>query len=542
MMLVKFASKFYNDLGELYLSLNKVIQAITAFQKSLDYDPENTDAQLNIAYCYYKCKNYHVAWDNYLEILKRETPELNLKQLRAFLSLAKKHKAIDQFPYYLGQYYLQKRKYKKAILEYKRDINKNPDNPISYIKLGEILIKKRAFLDAKKILYKALEIAPDLHWLKAKYAYVCARLKFKKEAICMFIEAMKNNVFLNEQQFDLFKKIVGTNHSDASTHFYLAIHYKKIENLEKAMEEVCKAVKIDANLRNAYWIMGDIYFEMKDYNKAITAYLKTLSYNPDNYRIKEVLAMCFFKQKRYDKALFYWVEIFKDISKESIEDFRILMDKLNYEFTFSLKQYDDIEARFYLVLYHYINYQLQKKFNVQKTANEHLNDARIQIKQIQKIAPGYCCKLPEHLAGLGVQLEQEDKNLCVGGKIVMFPGIKDLEQTLKKKLSKVPGENETRLQLAEILEKEGRNQEAIIEYENAKEYSPDNILIYLAKGKCYLKEGEFQLAKKEFEYIQKLDNSHIASRLFTGFACGAEGLLEEAEKIYLELEPKLLRE
>ena len=266
----QLASEIYADLGNLCLVMGKPQQAVQPFERSVALNPGNLRVRLNLAYCLYRARNYVSAWTGYEEIARQARVQMTPEQLAAFVRLARRNGAEDAYPFYLGQYFLYKRRYRKARVAFERDIAHNPTAPESYASLGDLLIQGGHFEEARSILGSVLEGGGlNLCHLKPAYAYTCGRLGLHSEAVTAYVEALDSGVRLDEERLQQFRALVEDDQENARAHFHLSLWYKSRGDLGEAIAESRRALSIEPTLWEAHLAMGDAFLDAQNYENAI---------------------------------------------------------------------------------------------------------------------------------------------------------------------------------------------------------------------------------------------------------------------------------
>ncbi len=166
------------ELGEIQAKENKKIEAIQSFQKSLDHSLEpNPKTLFLIGKTYFELKQY----DNSLNYLKKSSkykhpilPEVYnhfamiAHRKKDFVSAENYWKlAISENPgfsqYYrsLGNLYFDSQLYPKSLIEYKKSINLDPNQPRVLTLMGLAYAKINQLDEAAKMFHKALKFEPN---------------------------------------------------------------------------------------------------------------------------------------------------------------------------------------------------------------------------------------------------------------------------------------------------------------------------------------------------------------------------------------------
>lgn len=125
----------YIDLAESLVANKQYAEAIKALEKALRLstnDDSKYIAYYNLAVCYYSIDNYDIA----------------LK----YIDYAKEIKNLDELHYLAAESYRKADNTEKAIEEYKYLTERNPQNIDYAISITNIYLKKRKYLEARKIL------------------------------------------------------------------------------------------------------------------------------------------------------------------------------------------------------------------------------------------------------------------------------------------------------------------------------------------------------------------------------------------------------
>ena len=139
----------FASLGKLYLSQNKLEEAIETYKFLIKHYPQNDTYHASLGQAYHNYKLYDKAIAAYERAI-----ELDGKNARRYINLgltleAKKH---------LGE----------AILNYRRAVDLEQNNPQFLIILAEALTKKGDRAEAEAILQKILELEPTNHLAREK--------------------------------------------------------------------------------------------------------------------------------------------------------------------------------------------------------------------------------------------------------------------------------------------------------------------------------------------------------------------------------------
>jgi tetratricopeptide (TPR) repeat protein len=174
-----------------------------------------------------------------------------------------------QTPFKIGMSYFGKGEYDKAIIEFEKSIESDPDHTESYYYLGQCYLQKGIIEYNNKNIFKAYSL---------------------------YSEANK----ISEQVIPRYEKIIEENPADLNSYLRLGYIYEVrsivpfVNDYDKALEYYLKALTLDAvseSKNKGIYIylntrVGSIYYQMKDYPQSIEHLEKALSIFPDRDNIE----------------------------------------------------------------------------------------------------------------------------------------------------------------------------------------------------------------------------------------------------------------
>jgi len=215
-----------------------------------------------------------------------------------------------------GKVYYQSGQYDKAIEQFKKAIEAEPNNYAAYLWLGKAYSQKKMWEEAAKMYAKAMEIdkekalkemkndpmKPNPYW----YTYdQAARHYMKKEEF--------------QKAFDYNEKAL-TLANDKETKFNSLImkgailtNIGKVDEAEKYYDE---AIKIDPDNPEPYRLLGHQYLKNGDYENAAKYFEIAAEKSNNNTNILMLLAASYLNGKKFDKA----IDTYKRILSSGVED------------------------------------------------------------------------------------------------------------------------------------------------------------------------------------------------------------------------------
>jgi len=199
---------------------------------------------------------------------KRVMPELEIRTTEEQKDAVKYNET--------GDYYYFKNEYDKAIENYTKAIEFDPDNAKYYSNRGASYHRIKKYENAIKDKSKAIELDPD----NAKYySNRGTSYNWQKE----YKKAIEDHSKAIELEPDKAKYYINR-----------ASNYNWLNEYEKAIEDCSKAIELEPNIAKYYSERGKNYSWLNENEKAIADYLKATELEPNNveYYCSLVRALC----------------------------------------------------------------------------------------------------------------------------------------------------------------------------------------------------------------------------------------------------------
>ncbi|HUS48738.1 MAG TPA: tetratricopeptide repeat protein [Candidatus Paceibacterota bacterium] len=273
---------YYFFKGEEYRIKGEYSKAISYYEKALQIDSDHVDALFYLGLAYYLRGLYAVDTINGLikvsrQLLKelRREPTVQeiaknmgvpVKKVRKILELGLKNISLEarigkeKDNYFVD--FIKKDDEDSAIKNFRKVIQKNPQNNDAFFILGLLYHNKGEYERAIKAYQEVIRINPDsLYYNNLGWAY--GELEKYQEAIDAFKEAIKRNP------------------EDADVHYGLGWVYNELKDYKKAVESYKQAILIQPGHTYAHYGLGLIYFAQGYKNAALGEYkiLKDLDKN-----------------------------------------------------------------------------------------------------------------------------------------------------------------------------------------------------------------------------------------------------------------------
>lgn len=264
-----------------------------------------------------------------IKIADRNMDLLDYEQaVRLYTQAIENNPKIINIRVSLGYAYFQLRRYDEAIRALKEEISLFPKNHSAYILLGYIYYNRNRFRDAFEVC-TAYEL-PFKAFIRKKASKKGLPKKHdpkgeKLQAILTEIRSENPNVGLPNFILGLVHKENG-NFPEAETHFTLAfargydsisctIQLMDIDTLKGKWEEGLKKAQ-DALIREGpqpeiYFMMGYIFYQLKDVENAIFNFETSLEMRPYLFEAIRNLAVIHYNQEEFEKAS----QLFKKVTQ-----------------------------------------------------------------------------------------------------------------------------------------------------------------------------------------------------------------------------------
>ena len=192
--------------------------------------------------------------------------------------------------YVTGFRYLEQKEFDKALEEFDRAFNLNPQNEHVHHGLGLCYQYKKQLGRARDEFLESVRINPQNEHVHQSLGFCYKDLK-------QFDDAIRE-----------FKEVLEINPENENSYIGFGFCYLDQRQANEALAEFNKALKMNPQNEHAYLGIGSCYKQQKQFDKAIAAFKETLRINPDNEHAHNDLGCCYESLKLFDKA----VEEFKE--------------------------------------------------------------------------------------------------------------------------------------------------------------------------------------------------------------------------------------
>jgi tetratricopeptide (TPR) repeat protein len=236
---------FFNNLGNSYMDVGNIEQALVAFERAVEINPSLAECQTNLGNVYLKMDRIEDAIDQY-----RAALEINPSD-------AKTHNN-------LGNALTSAGRLDDAISEYSESLELDPNFAEVYTNLSVVYCEKKMFTTAESVLKEAIALEPRNGSFYNQLGNVYSQMGQCEKAILQYNRALK-------LASDL-----------AEAHYGLGLCYNKLGMVNEEIRAYKKALTIKPDMIAALANLGNAYFAKADYDAAIEQYKKAVQIQPDD--------------------------------------------------------------------------------------------------------------------------------------------------------------------------------------------------------------------------------------------------------------------
>ena len=306
---IKFDSNehdFYLDLAKCYIDISWLSEALSVLKTSINYSlikekNENLDEKYFLsAWILIKEKKYQTAKLN-LDVINENSKFYPKAQILAQVINLKETNLSTA----------------KSVLE--KYFEKESSNPILLDTLASVYKELKLYKKAIEIYKKALEVYPE-------------SIYYTLELIDLYIDEKDYN-----QALELISQFQNNNINCLSVFNSLARIYYRLDEKEKALENIEKYLNSDKNNAESFYFKGLILNDLKEYKNAALSIYEAIKLNPTCAKYYNQMAKSYYGLGNFNDALLY--------SKEAIEldNNEINYKKLAYEIALKTQNKNLIE-------------------------------------------------------------------------------------------------------------------------------------------------------------------------------------------------------
>lgn len=203
--------------------------------------------------------------------------------------LAQDNKTAEELK--LADQYIEAGNYNQALVILRDYLFSNPSNIEAQEKKINVLLKT----DREKDAYKDIDDLLKMYPSSPEYYYLRAVLNFQKEKYVKAIEDFDKSIELKMPGNYLYKVYLNR----GMAHFFL-------QDFDLAEADFKAVIETQPENGAAYHGLGMVKYEQRDYEEAIKAFQKALSYDEKNAITHFNMAMSYFRLDQKDNACYHF--------------------------------------------------------------------------------------------------------------------------------------------------------------------------------------------------------------------------------------------
>ena len=515
------------ETAKVYINRGKFSEGIEYLKRAKEKEGETEPILFFMGMSYFKMRKYYWAEQNLTKCVSINSTNVNAilmlykirDRLRKYKDAIKTLKNLSKIKpddaviyYFLGDEYIKLMEAEKdddykddAIKNYKKAITLDTNMYEPALKIGNIYLKGKKYLQAVTYYEKVLRISPDsktakIGWEFCGYTanYKIAEKKFKAKKYYEAVKFYKRSI---KYKPDNYKVLVR-----------LANSYYLIAKFEEGIAILNIALELHKKPKEAHYLLGLIYYKTEKYKESEKHFKNCIRMNPKDPKPYYNLGKIKEKQEENHKAIKYFksaisrryknAEYHKRLGMLSIKvsEFKEAVEELeiaeNLNEKFDLSKYIDLARTLYLV--HEAHSELDKE-NYKK-ALDYYEDAADIMEGMAQIY------------------------LSIGNTSIKLEKYKNAAKNLEKALQIEKNNIETYESLAFAYRKLKRFNDADRLYKNLEKLSKGNPEIYYKSGISYEERGDYQKAIKMFKKALKIDEKYLIAYERIGHSYYQEGV------------------
>ena len=273
----------------------QVRDAFAEFSKSLELDPKQIDARLQLGNLYLLARDSWKAREQAEIVLTKEPNNPSGLLLMSSVNLAEGN--LDGASYWaqliLGIAHVRKNDASKASRFFKEAILIDPNNPVGYYQLGRLYLAQKKEKEGLAQLEKSLALNPN--YLDPLYLIAAVYVDQKQ----------------NRKAIDRVRAQIKTSPKNPFFYGVLGGLYELNKDPDRAECNFLKALQINPNIPDFYNFLGGLYLRRQKVDEAIAEFRAALDKNPNSLSSYMALGMIYESQKNYAQAKEHYLKALK---------------------------------------------------------------------------------------------------------------------------------------------------------------------------------------------------------------------------------------
>ncbi len=373
----------------------------------------------------------------------------------------------------LGKALAAEQRYQEAINHYQRAIELEPERSYAYRQLGQMLLQLNRWQEAIQMLEKAIAIEPNDSWI-----YYDLGKAYSEQ--CSWSKAL-----------GCYQKFTALEPDFWEGHFRLGQVLEQLKRYDQAISSYQQAIAANPSFPWHYFYLGNCLAEQKRWLEAIANYRQAKTIDPSIGEVYQKLGSALIEQQQWQEAAAV-LEAGIAINSYSFE--------LHYNLGIALTRLDNSQQavncfRQCIALNSTHTFAYIKLIKILITQQEWL-EAEKWLYQ----ANTSCSEHLEILNDLGKKVHQVSKYSQSRAKT-------EFSQTQSNQPTKDCSVAAEKFKQAEIFTNQHNWQQAVVTYQEAIAYNPDNSWYFCCLGVAQQQAQEYDAAIKSYNQAIELDST-----------------------------------
>ena len=321
-------------LGAVLKQTGRVVDSLTAMQKSVNLAPQDAEAHYNLGATLQELGRLEEAIDSYAEAiaLKHDSAEAHYNLGITFQELGRLDEAVDSYTkaialkpdyaeahYNLGSTLKELGSLNEAAVNYRQAIALKPDFAKAHYNLGITLQELRRLDEAVDSYVQGIALKPDFAEAHNNLGITLQELRRLDEAVDSYAQAIAlkpdfaeaySNLGLTLQEIgrldeavDSYAQAIALKPDSAEAHYNFGITLQELGRLEEAVESYTQTITLEPDDAEAHYNLGITLRELGRLDEAADSYTKVIALKPDFAKAYSNLGVTLQELGRLDEAV-----------------------------------------------------------------------------------------------------------------------------------------------------------------------------------------------------------------------------------------------
>ncbi len=324
----------WKDQGDIFRAERNYEKAYECYQRALEIDPEDIRAKVMIGLLQDKISSSTSQAESPSTIIKEQI-EKKPEQITVKPSITPEETPEERAKSLFDQGFdfFKVGEYQRSIFYFEKTIELNPQFKDAWYSLGVAHMNLGNDQKAIECLTNELEIDPSnklakafLNSLKKKYLKTEVETKPISSEFKEILKEDANELFTKGKDFfnsanylnavEYFEKAVKINPNLKEAWYELGLSHASLGNMQKVIEAHKRVVEIDPQFKEAWKFLGTAHLSLRNHQEAINSYKKVLELDPQDKYAWFYMSKCYEKLENYQQMVQCLVNVLNIDSKD----------------------------------------------------------------------------------------------------------------------------------------------------------------------------------------------------------------------------------